>query len=221
MTQKSIVVRNGVSMSNLKNLTGMTFNRLYVIKRVSNDKSGRARWLCRCKCGTIKTVLGKHLLSHKIQSCGCLQRERTTKHNKCHTRLYSIWRGMKDRCYNSNVLEYDNYGGRGIKVCEEWLNDFQAFYNWSMSHGYSDDLTIDRKDNDGDYCPENCRWVTYKEQNNNTSRNRLLTNAGETHTISEWSEILGINASTISSRLSRGCSDVEALMTYKKVNQYD
>ena len=128
---------------------------------------------------------------------------------------------MKDRCYNSNVLEYDNYGGRGIKVCEEWLNDFQAFYNWSMSHGYSDDLTIDRKDNEGDYCPENCRWVTYKEQNNNTSRNRLLTNAGETHTISEWSEILGINASTISSRLSRGCSDVEALMTYKKVNQYD
>ena len=222
MTQKSIVVSNGVSMSNLKNLTGMTFNRLYVIKRVSNDKSERARWLlCRCKCGTIKTVLGKHLLSHKIQSCGCLQRERTTKHNKCHTRLYNIWRGMKDRCYNSNVLEYDNYGGRGIKVCEEWLNDFQAFYNWSMSHGYSDDLTIDRKENDGDYCPENCRWVTYKEQNNNTSRNRLLTNAGETHTISEWSEILGINASTISSRLSRGCSDVEALMTYKKVNQYD
>lgn len=207
-------------MSNLKNLTGMTFNRLYVIKRVSNDNSGRARWLCKCECGTIKVILGKHLLSRKIQSCGCLQRERVTRHKMSNSRLYSIYRGMKDRCYNQNMPEYHNYGGRGITICDEWLNDPSAFFKWSLENGYADDLTIDRKDNDGDYSPTNCQWSTFVEQQNNKSNNTLLTKDGETHTIAEWSRILNISASTISTRLHRGCSDEEALRVEKKVNQY-
>ena len=207
-------------MSNLKNLTGITFNRLYVIKRVSNDKSGRARWLCKCECGTIKVILGKHLLSRKIQSCGCLQKERVTKHKMSNSRLYSIYRGMKDRCYNQNMPEYHNYGGRGVTICDEWLNDPSAFFKWSLENGYSDDLTIDRKDNDKDYSPENCRWSTFVEQQNNRSNNTLLTKDGETHTIAEWSIILNISASTISTRLSKGYSDEEALRIEKRVNQY-
>lgn len=207
-------------MSNLKNLTGMTFNRLYVIKRVSNDKSGRARWLCKCECETVKVILGKHLLSRKIQSCGCLQRERATKHKMSNSRLYSIYRGMKDRCYNQNMPEYHNYGGRGITVCDEWLNDPSAFFKWSLENGYSDDLTIDRKDNDKGYSPENCQWSTFIEQQNNRSNNTHLTRDGETHTVAEWSRILNINASTIYTRLSKGCSDEEALRTEKRVNQY-
>lgn len=198
----------------------MTFNRLYVIKRVSNDKSGRARWLCKCECGTIKVILGKHLLSRKVQSCGCLQKERVTKHKMSNSRLYSIYRGMKDRCYNQNMPEYHNYGGRGITICDEWLNDPSAFFKWSLENGYSDDLTIDRKDNDKGYSPENCRWSTFVEQQNNKSNNTLLTKDGETHTIAEWSRILNISASTISTRLSKGYSDEEALRTEKRVNQY-
>ena len=207
-------------MSNLKNLTGMTFNRLYVIKRVSNDKSGRARWLCKCECGTIKVILGKHLLSRKIQSCGCLQKERVTKHKMSNSRLYSIYRGMKDRCYNQNMPEYHNYGGRGVTICDEWLNDPIAFFKWSLENGYADSLTIDRKDNDKGYSPENCRRSTFVEQQNNRSNNTHLTKDGETHTVAEWSRILNINVSTIYTRLSKGCSDEEALRTEKRVNQY-
>ena len=189
-------------MSNLKNLTGMTFNRLYVIKRVSNDKSGRARWLCKCECGTIKVILGKHLLSRKVQSCGCLQKERVTKHKMSNSRLYSIYRGMKDRCYNQNMPEYHNYGGRGITICDAWLNDPSSFFKWSLENGYSDDLTIDRKDNDKGYSPENCWWTTEIEQHNNTRRNRYVEYKGEVHTLAEWCRILDLNYSTVKTRLN-------------------
>ena len=136
------------------------------------------------------------------------------------SRLYSIYRGMKDRCYNQNIPEYHNYGGRGITICDEWLNDPSAFFKWSLENGYSDDLTIDRKDNDKGYSPDNCQWSTFVEQQNNKSNNTLLTKDEETHTIAEWSRILNISASTISTRLSKGYSDEEALRTEKRVNQY-
>lgn len=132
------------------------------------------------------------------------------KHGQYNTRLYNIWKHMKSRCNNPKDAKYANYGGRGIKVCEEWVY-FTGFYKWSMSNGYEDNLEIDRIDNDGDYEPGNCRWTTRKVQCNNFGKNHLLTYEGVTHTLQEWSEILGVNKSTMSTRAWRGWSTEEIL----------
>ena len=120
---------------------------------------------------------------------------------------------MKARCVDPNSHKYHAYGGRGIKVCDEWLNSFESFYEWAMANGYQKDLSIDRIDNDGNYYPENCRWVTQKEQANNTRKNRLLTYNEETHTVAEWATIVGITKAALYHRLSRGWSVKEALTT--------
>ena len=198
-------------MSNFKDLTGSKFNNLTVLYRDTITPTNRVRWFCRCDCGVVKSIMGKHIVSGKITSCGCNHLSSITKHGRSNTRLYNIFKGMKERCFNPNFKEYEHYGGKGVTICNEWLEDFNNFYYWATHNGYKDTLTIDRINTDGDYCPENCRWVTYKEQNNNTSRNRFITIDNKTHTISEWSTILGINYSTIISRLRRGWSDEEAL----------
>lgn len=160
-------------MSKLIDLTGQRFGRLVVVERVGTD--GRyPTWLCKCDCGNTIITRGTHLRRGDTQSCGCLHREtfiHKTHGGKC-SRLYSIWRGMKTRCYNKNFAQYHNYGGRGITICAEWLHDFETFYDWAISHGYRDDLTIDRIDNDKGYSPENCRWVTIKAQQKNRRNNR-------------------------------------------------
>lgn len=125
---------------------------------------------------------------------------------------------MKTRCFNPNDKDYKYYGGKGITVCREWLNDFQSFYEWAMSNGYRDGLSIDRQDANSDYCPSNCRWSTVKEQNNNTSRNRLITYNGDTKTLKQWEEKTGISRYTISSRLDSGWSIEDALSI--PVNSY-
>ena len=125
------------------------------------------------------------------------------KHGMCNTRLYCIWKGIKQRCFDTKFKEYKYYGGRGIKVCNEWRTDFMAFYNWAMANGYKDALTIDRINVNGNYEPSNCRWICQKEQQNNRRNNRLITYNGETHTISEWAEIKNINANTLWQRLCR------------------
>lgn len=125
------------------------------------------------------------------------------KHGLRYTRLYHIHSGMKNRCYNENDKDYKNYGARGIKICDEWL-DVSVFYAWAMTHGYADNLTIDRVDVNKDYCPENCRWATPKQQQNNRRINRLITYKGETHNVREWSEKLGVPYQTIYARLQRG-----------------
>lgn len=124
-------------------------------------------------------------------------------HGKSDTRLYSIWCDMKRRCYNPKNKRYSRYGGRGISVCEEWKDDFQAFYEWAIDNGYDEHLTIDRINVNGNYEPSNCRWVTWKEQQRNTSRNRYITVNGETKTIAEWSEITGIKPDVIKDRLNK------------------
>lgn len=127
------------------------------------------------------------------------------------TRLYSIYNNMKTRCYNAKSQFYYRYGGRGITICEEWKNDFQVFYEWAMINGYSDGLTIDRIDNNGNYEPDNCRWVDKRTQAVNKCTNHLVTIEGVTKSLKEWSEIFCINYQTVQDRLKRGWSEEKAL----------
>ena len=135
------------------------------------------------------------------------------KHGLKKTRLYGIWLQIKNRCFNSNTGRYKDYGGRGITMCEEWRNNFQTFYDWSMSHGYSDELTIDRIDNNGNYEPSNCRWVTVKIQNRNARSNHLITYKGETHCITDWADITGLSRACICNRIKYGWSVERTLET--------
>lgn len=133
-------------------------------------------------------------------------------HGMFGTKIYGVWGHMKSRCYNPKVERYKNYGGRGIKVCDEWQN-FEGFYEWAIRSGYKEGLTIDRINVDGDYCPENCRWATKETQMNNTTRNRYVTYKGETHTVSEWSRKLGIPYKTLFKRINDGWSVEKAFNT--------
>lgn len=164
-------------MSAVKDLRGSRYGRWIVIERAENSKDNRSRWLCRCDCGNEKILKLCDLRNGRSRSCGCLRKEisasRMTIHGKTHTRLFRIWVCMKTRCYNPNATRYKDWGGRGITICDEWKNNFQAFYDWAMSNGYADDLTIDRINNDGNYEPSNCRWATRSEQMQNTRRGRL------------------------------------------------
>lgn len=134
-------------------------------------------------------------------------------HGLSKTRLHRIWHSMYCRCYYPSTNQYKNYGGKGIKVCEEWkyAQGFINFYNWAINNGYSDELTIDRIDNEKDYSPENCRWLTLKEQSNHRTNNRVIEYNGIKHTLSEWCEIYNINPVTFSDRLKRGWTLEQAL----------
>lgn len=192
-------------MSTRKDLTGQKFNKLTVIKYVYTDNYRRAIWLCKCDCGKMIEVRGDMLRNGNTKSCGCL----VTKHNKSNTRLYHIWTQFKYRCYNKNCRDYLDYGARGIRVCDEWLHDFQAFYDWSMENNYRDDLTIDRIDVDGNYTPDNCRWLTNDEQQRNKRNNINFTYKGETHCLKEWCEILGLKYGRIYKRVCRSNWPIE------------
>lgn len=206
-------------MGKFADLTGQRFGRLTVVARVENYKDGHARWICKCDCGKTTTVFSMLLTQGKTQSCGCLAAEmaskraavRNTTHGKTDTRLHCIWHGMKARCLNPKASYYYRYGGRGITVCVEWLNDFETFYNWAMSHGYRSDLTIDRIDNDKGYSPDNCRWATLIEQGRGKSTNRLFSIGGTEKTLAEWCQIYSKKRVTVQSRVDRGWPIEEAL----------
>ena len=199
-------------------LTGQRFSRLEVISRAENH-GRRTMWNCRCDCGNEVVVRAENLRSGNSKSCGCLRIENhpRTANGWSHTRLASIFGGMKQRCYNSKNPEYYLYGGRGIKVCEEWMSDSNSFYSWALDHGYVEDSTqtersIDRIDVNGDYCPGNCRWVDSYTQANNTRRNIYYEFNGYKHTLTEWSRIVGIKHGTLYNRINKlGWSLEEAL----------
>lgn len=196
-------------MSKLIDITRKKYGRLTVLCRYGNEKP--VKWLCKCECGNECIVYGDNLKRGHTKSCGCIEKERPshTKHGKSGSRIHVIWVSMKGRCYNPNNAEYETYGGRGIAVCDEWLNSFEAFYEWTVASGYADDLSIDRKDVNGNYEPSNCRWATQKEQQNNRRNNRYITYNGETHTMAEWARILNINYGTLCSRINRSKYDIE------------
>lgn len=185
---------------------GDRFGRWTIIKEISSYKRMR-RFQCQCDCGTIKNVFIGSLISGKSKSCGCLAHEQAKfinyKNGLYKTRLHCIWQNMVQRCYNSNRHEYPNYGGRGICMCNEWRNDFKSFYDWSMSHGYADNLSIDRINGSGNYEPSNCRWATISQQNCNLRTNRIIAYNGESKPLSEWSKSLGINYKTLEKRVKK------------------
>jgi hypothetical protein len=196
-------------------LTNNIFGRLTVLKRMENTKDGKARWLCQCQCGKQVIVQRNNLRSGSTSSCGCLAREkskeRETKHGQSRTRLYSIWKGMKKRCNNpSEERKARIYKDKGISVCSQWY-DFNNFYSWAINNGYSDKLTIDRKDGNRDYCPENCRWIDMKSQQRNKTTNRLITYNGVTKCVSEWAEEYGVRPGLIIDRLNGGWSVEDSL----------
>ena len=175
-------------------LIGEKFGRIKVLKwiPISERENKRKCYLCQCDCGNIFPCRKDLLKEGRRVSCGCYNREIskagiTKKHGKYQSRLYSIWHKIKERCLNPNVKEYKNYGGRGITICDEWLRDFQVFYDWSMSHGYEDNLSIDRIDVNGNYEPDNCRWITNLKQQNNRRDNIFLDCNGEKLTVAELS----------------------------------
>lgn len=207
-----------------KDLTGQRFGRLIVICESEpyyppNSNKRHRMWLCQCDCGNvIKTDQGG-LLNGGAKSCSCLRKENVGKNKNIYPykhKLNRVWVAMRQRCNNPKANEYKNYGGRGIKVCKEWddvQNGYDCFYEWAITNGYEEGLTIDRIDNNKGYSPDNCQWITHKEQQSNRSDNHFITYNGLTKTVSQWAEDLGIKRDVIFSRLKYGWSEERALMT--------
>lgn len=198
-------------------LTGETHGNWTVIKRDLSEKhkGKEVHWVCRCKCGRIKSV-PNHIIRHNVSS-SCVHCNRSmVTHNGSHDRLHDVWADMKQRCDNENNASYHLYGGRGIKYCEDWAS-YESFKSWAYAYGYDEDAktkacTIDRINVNGDYTPENCRWVDAKAQARNRQNTRRMTVLGVTKLLVEWSELTGIGISTLSERLKRGWSDDDALL---------
>lgn len=204
-------------------MEGMQFGRLTVIKRVPTPKHLRVtHWECRCECGNLITTSRPNLITGHTTSCGCYALEtkignkHRETHNESRTRLYHIWQSMKQRCYDKNHEGYEWYGGRDIKIYDEWM-EYINFSKWAKANGYKTNLTIDRIDVNGNYEPNNCRWATIKQQNRNKTTTRYIELDGTKKSLGEWSEILDIPMNTIINRLDRGCDAKEALDTnYKR-----
>lgn len=211
-------------------LTGQRFGRLTVIKPI--DKVGvRHKWLCKCDCGNKTIVIGNNIKNGDTVSCGCYAREKSAErlatHRKTKSRLFHVWQSMKQRCENPHAHAYADYGGRGIKVCDKWSNDFVTFEEWALAHGYDEnalhgECTLDRIDVNGNYEPSNCRWVDMAQQQNNKRSAVLITYNGRTMSVADWSRETGLSHSAILGRIRRGWNVEKALTTpplrHKKIS---
>lgn len=199
---------------------GARFNRLVVLVEVTRDKYGHKRYLCRCDCGNEIVVVKGQLISGKTGSCGCFQRERARdchlKHGKSNTCIYYVWKEMVQRCTNQRNKSYQDYGARGITVCDEWRgeNGFINFYKWALENEYESGLEIDRINNDGNYGPENCRWVTREIQANNKRNNIWIEHKGIKKTVSQWAHQLDMDDKKIRQRIKKlGWDGERAILT--------
>lgn len=184
-------------------ITGNRYGKLVVLNPDHKDKRGEWKWFCKCDCGNQTIVYGSHLRKGDTNSCGCIMRNTNKKHGFSKTRLYKTWVHIKSRCNNPKNDHYKDYGGRGIKICNDWSN-FEIFKEWALSSGYSDALTIERIDVNGNYEPNNCCWIPQSIQAQNTRKSKQVTMFGETHCIREWSRILNIPNETLRARINRG-----------------
>lgn len=208
-----------------KNLVGMKFGMLSVISRaednIGNDGKNVIMWNCVCECGNKTIVDGRSLKKGHTKSCGCLQGEHhnDSSHILGKTRLYRIWTNMKQRCYNPNNSNFKNYGAKGVTICEEWKNSYTKFKEWATNNGYNDTLTVDRINVNDNYYPENCRWISLREQENNKSVNHFITFNGETLTLAEWNRKLGFKRGVLEYRLKKGW-DIEKAITTPLMNRH-
>lgn len=203
-------------------ITGKRFGKLTAIRldHIEKTPTGTVHyWLYRCDCGNEKVIRKGEVSQGGSQSCGCYLREsvkeRSTKHGKFNTRLYRTMHDMKQRCLNPNNKHYKHYGGRGIKIYDLWLEDFDAFYDWAINNGYNDNLTIERIDVNGNYEPNNCKWITINDQLKNTRRSRLVTVNNETHCLMEWSKILNISYRVLAYHFRKDNKYVEKIYSQK------
>lgn len=203
-------------------IAGEKYGRLTPLYRVEPDKYGRSVWMCKCECGNKKKISANALRMGNTRSCGCLEKENRglfgTRSKRTHrmkgTRLYRIWQGTKNRALNRNDEHWPDYGGRGITICDEWKTSFEAFRDWSIANGYRDDLTIDRINVNGEYCPENCRWVTPADQQRNKRNNRYYEYKGESKLLQGWADEFGVTRSMLWSKIRRGKEPKEVFDFY-------
>lgn len=200
----------------MKNLEGQKFGKLTVIK-FEYKKNYIDYYKCKCECGKEKIIRGYDLKSGKTKSCGCVAKGNHTIHKKSKTKLYWVWQSMKARCNNENNKRYKHYGGRGIKVCEEWSNDYSNFHNWAVQNGYKEGLTIDRIDVNKNYEPNNCRWVTKEVQANNMTTNKVIKYKGLEMNIAQWEKFLRLPKNVLRQRIEKlGWSIEKAIETKSK-----
>lgn len=186
-------------------LTNKTFGYLTVLQLSEDQGNGKkpiVKWSCLCKCGKVITVKSDSLISGHTVSCGC---KKITHGFANKERLYNTWKCMRQRCNNPNNKSYPNYGGKGVKICEEW-NDYSIFRSWALNNGYTDELSIDRINSNGNYEPSNCRWANDKVQMNNQTRNRKILFEGKEYTMSQLAEKFGLSYSAMQHRIERGWS---------------
>ena len=214
------LVKEVNSRNNTLNLVGKQFGRLTVLSMCKETNKRSHLWLCSCTCGNTVIVPTSKLTKGNTRSCGCLQKERASISNRVHgetgTPLYWVWAAMIQRCTNPKNKNFNIYGGRGISVCQEWLHSYPTFSIWAYANGYKEGLTIDRKDNNANYSPENCRFVTMKEQAHNRRTNSNITVNGITHCMTEWERLLDLKKDTLYNLKKNGIN----LEEYIKENFY-